>query len=312
MNVLIILSILFIIIWYCIYKREGFEDQPIDPNVAAKYQKFVGFYNPFLVDWEKAIVTSIGLDTPVKPLTSPDQTSSLTFKAPTRIEMNNYIQKLEKTLNQPLPLLTDPLPTTLTSSVISDVLPSISMEPAPYQNALQMMVSKQEEAHNQLDAMKKSPEGFDVMNPYYHMEGFESCDQYKKCMTDPDVLDAVAKAQADQQARQQKKKQSELESKLDQFNTNQSIPQLSASNKEYMQKAQEIQDKANSGALLNDFNLSNNDTSLDHFIKPKGIYNLENMKRDNPEQYAEYEKKNTQLMSVAGLFNSISNTLAGK
>ena len=77
-----------------------------------------------------------------------------------------------------------------------------------------------------------------------------------------------------------------------------------------MKKAQEIQDKANNGTLLNDFNLSNNDTSLDHFIKPKGIYNLENMKRNNPGQYAEYEKKNANIMSVAALNNSISNTLA--
>ena len=79
-----------------------------------------------------------------------------------------------------------------------------------------------------------------------------------------------------------------------------------------MQKALEIQEKATSGELLNEFNLSNNDTSLDHFIKPKGVYKLENMKRENPTQYAEYEKKNSQIMSTAGLLNSISNTLAGK
>jgi hypothetical protein len=36
------------------------------------------------------------------------------------------------------------------------------------------------------------------------------------------------------------------------------------------------------------------------------------MKKNDPGQYAEYEKKNSQIMSVAGLLNSISNTLAGK
>jgi hypothetical protein len=312
MNVLIILSILFIIIWYCIYKTEGFEDPPIDPKVEEKYQKFAGFYNPFLVDWEKAIVTSIGLETPVKPLTNPGDTSTPTLKAPTRIEMNNYIKKLEKTLNKPLPLITDPLPNTLTTKLISDMAKNTSMEPAPYENALQIMVKYQEDAQKQMEEMKKSPEGFDDMNPYWTMEGFQSCDEYTKCMTDPNVVDAVAKAQAEQQAREQEKKQKELENKLDMFNENKSLQNLTAKNKEYMQKAKEIQDKATSGTLLNDFNLSNNDTSLDHFIKPKGIYNLENMKRNNPTQYATYEKNNAQMMSVASLNNSISNTLAGK
>ena len=312
MNVLIILSILFIIIWYCIYDTEGFEDAPIDPKVEEKYKKFVSFYNPFLVDWEKAIVTSIGLDTPVKPLTNPGDTSSATLKAPTRTEMNNYIKKMEKEKNKPFPLITDPLPDTLTPAVMADVSKNISMDSAPYQNALEIMVKNQADAQNQLNEMKKSPEGFDTMNPYWNIEGFESCDEYTKCMTDPDVLDAIAEAQSKQQERLLKKKQNQFEGKLDKFNANKSIPTLSAKNKEYMQKALEIQEQAKNGTLLNQFNLTNNDTSLDHFIKPKGVYKLENMKKENPGQYAENEKKNAQIMSVAGLLNSISNTLANK
>ena len=312
MSVLIIVSILFIIIWYCIYETEGFDDQPVDPKIKEKYQKFVGFYNPFLVDWEKAIVTSIGLDTPVKPLTNPSDISSATFKAPTRLEMNNYIKQFEKKINKPLPIITDPLPTTLTSTVVSDITNNISMDPTPYQNALQIMVTSQEEAQNQLNDMKKSPEGFDPINPYQYTEGFDSCADYKKCMTDPDVIDAVSKAQSEQQAKKERERQNQFESKLDKFNENKSIDELNLKNKEYMQKALEIQEKAKSGELLNEFNLSNNDTSLDHFIKPKGVYKLENMKRENPTQYAEYEKKNSQIMSTAGLLNSISNTLAGK
>jgi hypothetical protein len=298
-------------IWYCIYEAEGFEE-PIDPKVEQKYQQFVGFYNPFLVDWEKAIVASIGLDTPVKPLTDPGSISTATFKGPTRDEMNQYIKKLEKTLNKSLPLITDPLPSTLTSKQLAYMAKNMKMDPAPYQHALQIMVTYQENAEKEMEKAKQSPEGFDDMNPYWMIEGFESCDQYKKCMSDPDVIDAVAKAQADQQAREQQKNQNELEKKLDQINGDKSLQSLTAKNKEYMKKAQEIQDKANNGTLLNDFNLSNNDTSLDHFIKPKGIFNLENMKRNNPKQYAEYEKKNANIMSVAALNNSISNTLARK
>jgi len=310
MNVLIILSILFIIIWYCIYESEGFETQTINPKLQDKYQEFVRFYNPFLINWEKAIVTSIGLDTPVKPLTSPSDISSATFKAPTRSEMNDYIKKMEKSVNKPLPMLTDPLPTILTSNVMNDISGTVSFDSAPYQNALEIMVKNQEDALNQLNSMKKSPEGFDPINLYQYTEGFESCDQYKKCMTDPDVVDAIAKAQSEQRAKQEKNRQQELENKLDKFSANQSIKALSIKNTEYIKKGEEIQEQAKNGTLLNQFNLSNNDTSLDHFIKPQGVYKLQNMKRDNPKQYAEYEKKNANIMSVAALNNSISNTLA--
>ena len=230
MSVLIILSILFIFIWYCIYETEGFEE-PIDPKIEQKYQQFVGFYNPFLVDWEKAIVTSIGLDTPVKELTSPGAISTATFKGPTRDEMNQYIRKLEKTLNKSLPMLTDPLPSTLTSKMVAEMA-NTSMDPAPYQHALQIMVKYQEDAQKEMEKAKQSPEGFDDMNPYWMIEGFESCDQYKKCMTDPDVVDAVARAQADQLAREQQKNQNALEKKLDRINGDKSLQSLTAQNKE--------------------------------------------------------------------------------
>lgn len=315
MNVLIIVSILIVIIWYCIYydTPEGFDEQPIDPKVEKKYQQFVGFYNPFLVDWEKAIVTSIGLDTPVKELTNPNETSSNTFKAPTRTEMNNHIQNLEKKLNKPLPLITDPLPTTLTSTVMSDIARKNLMDPDIYQNALGYMVKNQEDAEKQMNEMKKPPEGFDPINPYWNVEGFDSCDNYKKCMTDPEVINAIAEAQANQQAKLQQQRQNAFENKLDKFNTDKSVKELSARNKEFLQKAEEIQEKAKNGTLLNDFDVSLGDTSsLDHFIRPQGVYKLEDMKKNNPQQYEEYEKNNTQLMSVAGLLNNISNTLVNK
>ena len=314
MNVLIIVSILCIIIWYGIYYEiEGFNGQPIDPKVEQKYQQFVRFYNPFLVNWERAMITSIGLDTPVKALTNPSDVANATFKTPSRTELNDYITKLEKSMNKSLPRLTDPLPTTLTPTVLSDTMQSISMDTEPYQNALQMMVTHQEDAHNQMEAMKKSPEGFDSMNPYWTIEGFDSCQEYKKCMTDPDVINAIAQAQVEQQANQQKKQQNEFEMKLDKFNENTSLQTLTARNQEFLKKAEEIQEKAKNGTLLNDFDVSMGDTSsLDHFIKPQGIYKLEDMKKNNPKQYEEYEKNNTQLMSIAGLLNGISNTLANK
>lgn len=304
MKILIILGILCIIL-YLIRQTEGFED-PIEPELIDKYSKFVAFYNPFLINWEKAIVTSIGLDTPIKALTDPSQVGSLSasFTTPTRIEINTYIQNLEKTLNKPFPPLTDALPSILDSALITE-LSQRSLDPSAYQNALQWMNKSLSDAHKQMDAMK-SPEGFNSQNK----EGFDNCAEYTKCMSDPEVLSKIAAAQNEQQAKKEKEKRKALEDKLDNINNNVIVQSEAKKNQELIEKSKEVEAQAKNGTLLNQFNLTNNDDSLSHFIKPLGLSKLEDMKRNNPAQYAANEKNNGQIMALGTLLNSISGALA--
>lgn len=284
---------------YYLGQTEGFED-PIDPQLIKKYATFVAFYNPFLINWENAIVTSIGLDTPVKELTDPSQVGAgSAFTAPTRAEMNTYIQKLEKTLNKPFPLITDALPTTLTSTMITELPQRISMDPSSYQNALQWMNASLSASHAQMNAMKKSPEGFDVMDKYQLIEGFDNCAQYSKCM---DIYN-------EQQLKKEKEKVKVLENKLDAINNNSVIQSEAKKNIALIQKSKEIEAQAKSGDLMNQFNLSNDDDSLSHFVKPSGVDKLANMKKNNPKEYAKNEKNNGQMLGLATLLNSISNTI---
>ena len=299
---------MFVLYYLC--QTEGFEN-PIDPLLQKKYAAFVAFYNPFLINWEKAIITSIGLDTPVKALTDPSQvgSGSASFKAPSRVEMNSYIQKLEKTLNKSFPLVTDALPSTLDSTMITELPQRISMDPVMYQNALQWMNASLSAAHQEMEAMKKSPEGFDVMDKYQLIEDFDNCAEYSKCMSDPEVVSKIAAAQSEQQLKKEKEKRNVLENKLDTINNNSMIQSEAKKNIALIKKSKEIEAQAKSGDLMNQFNLSNNDDSLSHFVKPSGVNKLANMKKNNPKQYAENEKKNGQMMGLATLLNSISNTL---
>jgi hypothetical protein len=300
MKVLIIISIFCIIVLYYICQTEGFEDI-IDPSLIEKYTKFVSFYNPFLVNWEKAIVTSIALDTPIQPLTDPSQVGSKVapFKGPTRVEINTYIQKLEKTLNKPFPLVTDPLPSTLDANVINQMNQRISMDPSSYQNALQWMNNSLSEAHKQMNALKKSPEGFDVMDKYQVIEHFDNCAEYSKCM---DVYN-------EQQIKKEKDRRKQLEDKLNKINSDSTIQREAKKNQELIKKSKEIEEQAKSGGLLNQFNLSNNDDSLSHFVRPSGVDKLANMKKNNPNQYKKNEKENGQFLALGTLLNSISNTI---
>lgn len=303
MKILIILGILCIIL-YLIRQTEGFED-PINPQLIEKYSTFVAFYNPFLINWEKAIVTSIGLDTPIKPLTDPSQvgSASASFTAPTRIEMNAYIQNLEKTLKKPFPPLTDALPATLDSALITE-LSQRPLDPSAYQNALQWMNKSLSDAHKQMEAMK-SPEGFNSQRK----EGFDSCAEYTKCMSDPEVLSKIAAAQNEQQAKKEREKRKALEDKLDSINNNTIVQSEAKKNQELVQKSKEIEAQAKSGTLLNQFNLTNNDDSLSHFVKPRGVSKLKDMKKNNPAQYAANEKNNGQFLALGTLLNSISGAL---
>ena len=298
MKILIIISIFCIVALYYLYQTEGFEN-PIDPVLQKKYSAFVAFYNPFLINWEKAIVTSIGLDTPVKELTDPSQVGSgSAFKGPTRAEMNTYIQKLEKTLNKPFPLVTDALPSTLDSTMITELEKRVSMNPSSYQNALQWMNASLSAAHQEMEAMKKSPEGFDVMDKYQLIEGFDNCAQYSKCM---DIYN-------EQQLEKEKEKIKVLENKLDNINNNSMIQSEAKKNIALIQKSKEIEAQAKSGDLLNQFDLSNDDSSPS-LVKPSGVDKLANMKKNNPKEYAKNEKNNGQMLGLGTLLNSISNTL---
>jgi hypothetical protein len=310
MKILIIISIFCIVALYYLCQTEGFEN-PVDPLLLKKYATFVTFYNSFLINWEKAIITSIGLDTPVKELTDPSQvgSASASFTGPTRAEMNTYIQKLEKTLNKPFPPITDALPTTLNSTLITELPQRVSMDPSSYQNALQWMNASLSAAHAEMNAMKKSPEGFDVMDKYQVIEDFDNCADYAKCMSDPEVVSKIAAAQNEQQLKKEKEKRKVFEDQLDKINNNSKIQSEAKKNIELIKKSKEIEAQAKSGDLLNQFNLSNNDDSLSHFVKPSGVNKLENMKKNNPKQYAKNEKNNGQLLGVATLLNSISNTL---
>jgi len=298
MKILIIISIFCIVALYYLYQTEGFEN-PIDPVLQKKYSAFVAFYNPFLINWEKAIVTSIGLDTPVKELTDPSQVGSgSAFKGPTRAEMNMYIQKLEKTLNKPFPLITDALPSTLDSTMITELEKRVSMNPSSYQNALQWMNASLSAAHQEMEAMKKSPEGFDVMDKYQLIEHFDNCAQYSKCM---DIYN-------EQQLEKEKEKIKVLENKLDNINNNSMIQSEAKKNIALIQKSKEIEAQAKSGDLLNQFDLSNDDSSPS-LVKPSGVDKLANMKKNNPKEYAKNEKNNGQMLGLGTLLNSISNTL---
>jgi len=291
---LIILAIILLIFLFPI--TEGF----LDPEFAKKYDTFVAFYNPFLVNWEKAIMTSMSMQITQAPLTSPSQIGSATEKSPTfpRAKMNQYIEAISKLMKKPLPPLTDPLPEKVDEAMIPQLVKDIPQEPAPYENALKWMNEQLAASHENLDGalQGKSAEGF-----------ADNCQEYAKCMSDPDVIDQVSEAQERQKANKLKAQQQKIALNVDKFNKNSALQQAIGQNNSLVQKSLAVQKDAESGELLNKMSLPPD--NIPPYTIPKGGNRLQEMKEQDPDKYKEYEKKNSSLFQLKQWMEQINRNL---
>jgi hypothetical protein len=257
MYVPIVCIILLAIVIWVHYRTEPFLagpsatlPPPIDPKLVTAYQQFATtVYNPFLVTWQKAIVSSISADQPQKPLTSPSQasSSSATPTIPPQSEMNSYIANLSQKLGKPLPNITDPLPDTIDIVTFSTIAPKIPADPAPYTNALTWINQQLTEAQAKLQSALK---GESFMN----LEGFDNqtCQDLSKCFEDnPELIRQCGEAMK----KQGKMDQSQVLNQLKQFMKNKEFVNAYKTNKELVEQSKKIESDAKSGALLNQMNL---------------------------------------------------------
>ena len=258
------------------YIRENFQGSKDskESEIAAVYEKVATtLYNPFLKNWEKAIVSSIGLEAnPLEPQ-----------KTPTRDEMNQYIEQLSVKLGKPLPPLTDPLP-----KVMDPTIP-LPNDPAPYTNALTWMNTQLAKSHEKLGALQ-GKESFVVY------EGFDAtsiCQQMVQCQESQKDKDAA--------------KNQELSDRFAQFGKNADLSAAFNGNLDLMEKSKKIQDAAQSGELLNQMNLPTED-SISYSL-PEGADALTKMKKNNPAKYDDYEKNYGQFFALKGLMDQINSNL---
>ena len=186
---LILLFILIILNLYTSIPYEGFQTSvPLNSDTIQAYNNFLAFYNPFCANWQKAIVSSIAIDTPQEPLTSPSQVGTSTATTPSDSDMNTYITQLSQQLGQPLPPVCISLPSTVDSTTIAQIIPMIPTDTTPYINALNWMNTQLEEAQSNLGSALQggSPtEGFDDMS--------SMCQNISQCLANnPQLAQQIA------------------------------------------------------------------------------------------------------------------------
>ena len=279
----IILFVILVILSFLLIKQvDGFED--VNPVVQEKYKKFIAFYNPFQVNWKKAITSYSASEVEIQPLSSPDQTSNASAPTFSLSELNARVEWIARELNQPLAYLTEPLPPKLDMALIK----TIQLAPEPYVNALKWMNGKLEESHANLQAslQGKKPEGFADM-----------CQQIDQC-------------NQQQQARLQQQQliqQQQLGSQFDQITMNPTLQQSWKSNQYLIAKSKNIENQAQSGELMNQIDLPAEPKIK--YTLPAGSNKWKDMKENDPEKAKDYEKNYGQWMDMKNWSDQINSRL---
>lgn len=284
------LIVLLLLVWtYSAYfvHTEGFQSKELDPAFLESYQKFISFYNSFLPNWEKAVMTSMSMNAPPPAaLTDPSQSSNAVASKPSQAKLNAYIKQLSKTSNKTFPPLTDALPKVKDRPSFESVKSTIPTDIQPYLNALTWMNKNIAESQASLNAMKG--EGFD--NPAI-------CPAVVQCMD-------AQKAQVEQNFL---KEQQVLTAVLDQFNTSTALKQLMKDNTVLVKKSNDIQNQAQSGELLNSMVKSNEPKIV--YTLPPGANALADLESSDPAKYQEYKTNYAPLFGMKQQFDQINRNL---
>ena len=296
--ILTLLIILLLLILYLFtYTKEGFQVDTLKPTTIKSYKDFLSFYNTFCSNWQKSIKSAVASQIPQQPLTNPSQVNSSTSPDIPEDDINNYIVKLSQEILKSLPSICKSFPQSLDSNSLPQIISEI-----PFINALNWMNSQLETAQANLgpalQGIAPTSETFEDM-----------CDNIGACFdNNPELVKRVAIDLAKQQKEQSEQQEEQLVKALQPFLTEPELIQAFNKNKILFKQSQEIQSKAESGQLLNQVSIPDNNNKI-KYTKPPGADNLIDMKRNNPAKYKEIEQNNKQLYSDKKLTDQINASL---
>ena len=293
---IILLGLLFILIILRLFAvKEGFE---LNKQTVDSYNKYIAFYNPFMVNWKKAITSAIAMNIEQKPLEEPTDSSSSTTKAPSQEEMNSYISKMSKDIGKSLPPVTDPIPDDIDYNTLVERIPLIKSDPSAYVNALEWMNGHLQESQDKLkDALKGKIEPFE-----------DKCPDISACIANnPELIKKIAEAQKENEQKDVMLTEESLSSKVASFF---SEPLLTSAQKNELlvANAKQIQNDAQSGKMLDKLDLPAEDEIS--FEIPKGGDTLSKMKNSDPDKYNKMQESNSMWFSIKQLLEEINNGLS--
>lgn len=302
--ILILLGLLLILLILRLFiVKEGFQNSSLKPKTIQEYNKFLNFYNPFCANWKKAIISSVASEIVQTPATDPSNPVAGNAPEISEIQMNEYITMLSNKLSQSLPPICKPLPSSINTINIVEVTKEIPNDVQSFINALNWMNSKLGNAHTNLGNALKG-------NSPIHQENFQDmCQNITSCLeNNPQLVQQIIKETSKENDKNIERQQDILISAINPFLTNPDLIQASDNNISLVQKTQEIQEKAQSGELINQINVPGGRT-IAKYQMPEGANNLNDIKQNNPGRYNELKQNYSQWVNLKGLLDNINANL---
>lgn len=301
--ILILLGLLLILVILRLFVvKEGFQASQLNPVTIQGYNNFLNFYNPFCENWKKAIVSSVASELPQKPATDPANPVSGSAPDISEKQMNDYITQLSNKLSQSLPPICKPLPKTVDSTNIVEVTNQIPTDIQSFTNALNWMNPQLQKAQANL--------GNALQGNSPAIENFQdTCQDIASCLAnDPQLIQQLAIEISEQNDQQIVQQQEQLMAAINPFFTNSDLSQAFGENVLLVQKAQQIQDQAQSGELENQINVPGGRT-IAKYTMPDGANNLNDMKQNNPARYNELKQNYSQWTNLKEILDNINASL---
>jgi hypothetical protein len=246
------------------------------------------FYNTFIENWTKSIITSMNTDAPVKASTSQN---TGTPPQPTIEQMNQYIQILNKKEGKTFPSITESLPEIKTMDDLNKL--QLPQKAEPFKIALEWMNTNLSKALGSMPTLATIQGFVDIMRGY-HVEGF------KDAVIEKDICQQITLCQ-EAKNEQNVVVQKDMQKVFDEFDK---LEPMLQKNQELITQSKEIQEKAQNGTLLPKAPLMPSPYRL-----PSGSDKLQKMKQDDPEKYKEYEKNFGQFVAMKQSFDGINSVL---
>jgi hypothetical protein len=287
---------------FIVKDKEGFQVDSLKPTTIKSYNDYLLFYNTFCSNWQKSIKSSVASQIPQEPLTSPSQVNSGNAPEIPEGDMNNYIIKLSQQLSQPFPPICKTLPE-IDANSLPQLIKVIPKSTQPFINALNWMNIQLEQAQVNLgSALQGTPP------PIY--DAFEDiCDNVSACFdNNPEFVKKIALDLAEHQKREQEQQEDQFVKIIQKILTDAELKRAFNKNIFLFKQAEEIQNKALNGDLLNQIAIPDNDKKISYTM-PKGANNLINMKQNNPARYGEIQQNYKQWFSIKKLFDQINSNL---
>lgn len=302
---LVLLGLLIIMVLLRLFVdsiNEGFQTMPLNPDVIQGYNNFLAFYNPFCANWKKAIVSSVASEIPQMPLTDPSQVQGSEAPNISDSQLNQYITQLSQQLGQSLPPICSDMPTTIDSTSLATVIPMIPTDTTPFTNALNWMnkqLSKSQDGlGNALKGIPPPQEGFDNM-----------CQDISQCLAnDPQLMQQLAQGVAQQAGEAVVQQEQQLMAAITPFLSTDTLSYAFGTNIELMQKAQQIQDQAQNGDLVNQINVPGGNTVY-KYEKPPGANNLSEIQQSNPDRYNQLKQNYGMWFNLKQMLENINSNL---